>query len=133
MKKYYYLVITPESFIASHLAPSDFGNYLAVGTRKRTRCQNIFFELDPAKLREFPKEYINGKLVPYSNGEPKRSVYFGIYRVLEKTPLAALKSLYLTTDDGKVLEIKSLEYEEKDSDEIQIGRASCRERVCHRV
>jgi hypothetical protein len=120
MKKFYYLVITPESFIASHLAPSDFGHYLAVGTRKRLRCQNIFFELDPEKLKELPEEYINSKLVPYANGEPKRSVYFGIYRVLERTPLAALKSLYLTTDDGKVLEIKSSEYEERDSEEIHL-------------
>lgn len=120
MKKYYYLVITPESFIASHLAPIDFGHYLAVGTRKRLRCQNIFFEIDPDKMKEFPEEYINGKLVPYSDGEPKRSVYFGIYRVLERTPLAALKNLYLTTDDGKVLEINSSEYEEKDSEEIHL-------------
>lgn len=120
MKKYYYLVITPESFIASHLAPHDFGNYLAVGTRKRLRCQNIFFEIDPEKLKEFPKEYINGKLVPYSDNEPKRSVYFGIYRTLEKTPLAALKNLYLTTDDGKILEIKSTKYEEKDSEEVHL-------------
>lgn len=120
MNKYYYLLITPESFIASHLSPFEFGNYLAVGTKKRTRCQNIFFEIDPGKIKDFPEEYVNGKLVPYSDGEPKRSVYFGIYRVLEKTPLAALKSLYLTTDDGKVLEIKSSDFEEKDSEEIHL-------------
>lgn len=120
MKKYYYLVITPESFIASHLAPHEFGHYLSVGTKKRSRGQNIFFEIEPAKIRDLPEEYINSKLVPYSNGEPKRSVFFGIYRVLERTPLAALKNLYLATDDGKVLELSSAEFEEKDSEEIHL-------------
>jgi hypothetical protein len=120
MKKYYYLVITPESFIASHLAPQDFGHYLSVGTKKRSRGQNIFFEINPAKIKDFPEEYINSKLVPYSNGEPKRSVFFGIYRVLERTPLAALKNLYLATDNGKVLELPSTEFEEKDSDDIHL-------------
>lgn len=120
MKKYYYLVFTPESLIVSHLAPFEFGNYLSVGTKKRTHGQNIFFELDPLKLKDLPKEYIESKLVPYPNGEPKRSVYCCIYRVLEKTPLAALKNLYLATDDGKVLELFSSDYEIRDSDETHL-------------
>lgn len=120
MKKYYYLVFTPESFIASHLPPEEFGHYLSVGTKKRVRSQNIYFELDPKKMTELPHGYIDAKLVAYSNGEPKRSVFFGIYRVLEKTPLAALKNLYLATDDGKVLGISSSRYNEVESDEIHL-------------
>lgn len=109
MKKYFYLVATPESLIASNLNPFDFGNYLAVGTKKNLRSQSIFFELDPTHLK-LPEEYINEKLVPYPNGEPKRSVYISIYRVFETTPIEALKSLYLATDDGKVLEIKHRDF-----------------------
>lgn len=120
MEKYYYLVITPESFIASHLAPEDFGHYLSVGTKKRLRSQNIFFELDPKKMKDIPHAYIDKKLVPYPDGEPKRSVFFGIYRVLEQTPLAALKKLYLATDDGKVLGLESSKFDEVESDEIHL-------------
>ncbi len=120
MKNYYYLVFTPESLIASHLPPVEFGNYLSVGTQKRIRGQNIFFELDPEKMPELPNTYIAAKLVPYPNGEPKRSVYFGIYRILEKTPLAALKNLYLATDDGKVLELHSTRFDEIESEEIHL-------------
>lgn len=120
MKNYYYLVFTPESLIASHLPPIEFGNYLSVGTKKRMRGQNIYFELDPEKLSDLPADYISNKLVPYSDGQPKRSVYFGIYRVMEKISLSALKSLYLATDDGKVLELKSSEYEEVESEEIHL-------------
>jgi hypothetical protein len=120
MKKYYYLVITPESLIASHLNPFDFGNYLSVGTRKQIHGQNIFFELDPEKIKDLPEKHIEKELVPYPNGEPKRSVFFSIYRCMEKTPLAALKNLYLATDDGKVLELKSSDFVETESDDIHL-------------
>ena len=120
MKKYYYLILTPESLIVSHLAPFEFGNYLSVDTKKRTSGQIIFFKLDPIKLKKVPESYIEQKLQPYPNGEPKRSVYFSIYRAMEKTPLSALKNLYLVTDDGKVLELFSSEYEEIESDEIHL-------------
>jgi hypothetical protein len=120
MKKFYYLVVTPESLIASHLAPFEFGNYLSVGTRKQIHGQNIFFELDPSKMKEIPEKHIERELVPYPNGEPKRSVFFSIYRCLEKTPLSALKNLYLSTDDGKVLELASSDFEETETDDTHL-------------
>jgi len=120
MKNYYYLVLTPESLIASHLAPLNFGNYLSVGTRKQIHGQNIFFELDPDKLKDLPVKHIEKELVPYANSEPKRSVFLSIYRCLEKIPLAALKNLYLSTDDGKVLELVSSKYELTESDDTHL-------------
>jgi len=107
MQQFIYLSLTPEALVASHLPPVEFGNYLAVGTRKRLRGQAIFLELDPGKMKELPADYLNERLVPYENGEPKRSLYLSIYRVLENTPLEAMKNLFLVTDDGKVLELKS--------------------------
>jgi len=102
--------MTPESLIASQLPPVEFGNYLATGTRKRLRGQAIFLELNPAKISDLPTDYINQRLVPYPDGEPKRSVYLSIYRVLENIPLEAMRNLYLVTDDGKVLELKSIPF-----------------------
>lgn len=119
MEKYFYLTVTPESLIASHLKPEDFGNYLAVGTKKRVRGQVIFFEIDPDRIK-LPVEYINKRLVPYEDGEPKRSVFLSIYRVLENTPLDALKNLYLVTYDGKVLSINSKVYEKGLKDEVYL-------------
>jgi len=111
MKQYFYLSATPESLIASHLPPADFGNYLAVGTQKNIRGQAIFFEVDAEKIKDIPWNYLEKRLVPYENGEPKRSVYLSIYRVFEKTPLSSLKNLYLVTDDGKVLELQPSKYD----------------------
>ena len=45
------------------------------------------------------------------DGSPKSSVYLSVYRVLETVPLKALKSLYLTTDHGIVLELKKAVYD----------------------
>lgn len=106
MTQFIYLSITPESLIASHLPPTEFGCYMATGTRKRLRGQAIFLELDSSKMKNLPTDYLNERLVPYESGEVKRSVYLSIYRVLENTPLEAMKNLFLVTDDGKVLELK---------------------------
>ena len=120
MKQFVYLSITPESLVASHLPPAKFGNYLAIGTRKRLRGQVMFLELDPAKMKNLPTKYLNERLVPYEDGEPKRSLYLSIYRVLENTPLEAMKSLYLVTDDGKVLELKSKSFKPDEQDVIHL-------------
>ena len=110
MSQYVYLSATPESLVASQLPPVEFGNYLAVGTRKRTRGQAIFFEIDIEKMDNLPRDYMDERLVPYEDGEPKRSVFLSIYRVMEQIPLEALKSLFLVTDDGRVLELKQGKY-----------------------
>ena len=120
MKKYVYLCITPESLIASHLPPSEFGAYLATGTRKRLRGQAIYLEVDPGKLGKAILDHLNERLVPYEDGEPKRSVYLSIYRALENTPLEAMRNLYLATDDGKVLELESADYTSRDKDVIHL-------------
>jgi hypothetical protein len=120
MNQYVYLVATPESLVASQLPPVEFGNYLAVGTRKRTRGQAVFFEVDIDKMPDLPRDYMNERLVPYKDGEPKRSVYLSIYRVMEKVPLDSLKSLFLVTDDGRVLEIQAGKYKAHSGDEIHL-------------
>lgn len=120
MSQFIYLSASPESLVASQLPPSEFGNYLAVGTRKRIRGQAIFFEIDMEKMENLPREYINERLVAYEDGEPKRSVYLSIYRVMEQVPLEALKSLYLVTDDGKVLELQAGKYKAPADDMIHL-------------
>jgi hypothetical protein len=120
MSQYLYLSATPESLVASQLPPIEFGNYLAVGTRKRTRGQATFFELDMEKMPDLPREYLDERLVPYEDGEPKRSVFLSIYRVMEQIPMEALKSLFLVTDDGRVLEIKPGKYKPAGGDTIHL-------------
>jgi len=120
MSQYVYLSATPLSLVASQLPPVEFGNYLAVGTRKRIRGQAIFLEVDIEKMEGLQRDYMDERLVLYEDGEPKRSVYLSIYRVMEQVPLEALKSLYLVTDDGKVLEIKPGKYRPPTGDIVHL-------------
>ncbi len=126
MQRYLYLSLMPEALIASMLPPEEFGNYLAIGTKKRTRGQAIFFEVDP----NFESDYFNlkdieARCIPHPDGKPKSSVYLSIYRVLENIPLNNLKNLYLVTDDGKVLGLEKSNYVDSEKEELHLYQQLC--------
>jgi hypothetical protein len=112
MSKYVYLTCTPEALVASMLPPEGFGMYLSTGTKKRNKGQTIFFEVDLEKIKNLvDMDSMNKRCVAKEDGSPKSSVYLSVYRVLETIPLSALKSLYLTTDHGNILELKKTDYD----------------------
>jgi hypothetical protein len=103
-----YLSLIPEALVASHLPPDEYGSYLALGSKKRSHGQGIFFKLKDsyaAKRIESSAEAQHMK-----DGRLRRSAYLGIHRVLEETPLDALESLHLVTNDGHVLTLHPKEY-----------------------
>jgi len=106
MSVYLYLSLIPEALIASMLPPMEFGNYLAVGTKKRTRGQAMFFSLGDLGKTPFDVRDIESRCVPHPNGEPKHTVYLSVYRVLERIPLSTIRNLYMVTPDGRVLELQ---------------------------
>jgi hypothetical protein len=107
MSTFFYLSLVPEALIASMLPPKEFGNYLAVGTKKRTRGQAMFFALQDLQMDAARKAKVEKRCVPHADGEPKHSVYISIYRVLEQVPLDAIGNLFLVTPDGRVLELEA--------------------------
>jgi len=112
MSKYIYLTCNPEALVASMLPPDGFGHYLSTGTKKRNRGQAIFFEVDLEKIAGLiDMKSLNIRCVAKPDGSPKSSVYLSVYKVLELIPLEAMKSLYLTTDHGCVLELKQAPYD----------------------
>jgi len=112
MSKYIYLTCTPEALVASMLPPEGFGMYLSTGTKKRNKGQTIFLEVDLGQIEKLiDVDSLNKRCVPKEDGSPKSSVYLSVYRVLETIPTSALKSLYLTTDHGCVLELKKVPYD----------------------
>ncbi|HEY3390311.1 MAG TPA: hypothetical protein VGK38_12105 [Prolixibacteraceae bacterium] len=114
---YIYLSTTPEALIASMLSPKEFGTYFSTGTKKMNKGQAIFFEVDLAQIENLiDMDSLNRRCVPKPDGSPKNSVYLSVYKVLEMVPLSALKSLYLTTDNGHTLELKKTPF--NTSDEI---------------
>lgn len=111
MSKFIYLTATPEALIASMLPPKDFGEYLSTGAKKMNKGQAIFFEIDLGQIENLiDMASLNRRCVPKSDGSLKNSVYLSVYKVLEMIPLSAIKSLYLTSSNGKTLELKKTPY-----------------------
>jgi hypothetical protein len=112
MSNYLYLCITPEALIGSMLPPVEFGAYLATGTRKRNKGQAIFLEIDLELVKnQIDMDYLNRRCVAKPDGTPKHTVYLSVYKVLETIPMNAFRNLYLTTDNGIVLELKPTPYD----------------------
>ncbi len=106
MPIFYYLSMTPESLVASMLPPEEFGTYLAIGANQTSHGQALYFDLDfDGNLDDFQAAYAKEHCTPHEDGRPKHSVYIAIYRVLERIPLDRLRSLWLATEKGKVLEL----------------------------
>jgi hypothetical protein len=128
MSKYIYLTCNPEALVASMLPPDAFGLYLSTGTKKRNKGQVIFFEVDLEKISSFiDMGSLNKRCVAKEDGSPKSSVYLSVYKVLEMIPLASLKSLYLTTDHGIVLELKRSDYDKskESKNELHLYQELC--------
>src|ERR1035437_304248 len=128
MSKFIYLTATPEALIASMLPPAEFGSYLSTGTKKRNKGQAIFFEVDLSKIEKLiDMDSLNRRCISKDDGKPKSSVYLSVYKTLEMTPLSALKSLYLTTDNGHTLELKKTIY---DSSREILGKLHLFQELC---
>jgi hypothetical protein len=128
MDKFVYLTCLPEALVASMLPPRKFGMYMSTGTKKRNKGEAIFFEVDLEKIKNLiDMKSLNKRVVPKEDGSPKSSVYLSVYRVLETIPLDALKSLYLTTDNGCVLELKRAAYDtgKEDSHALYLYQELC--------
>ncbi|HMP76145.1 MAG TPA: hypothetical protein PKE12_07610 [Kiritimatiellia bacterium] len=109
----YFMCYQSEALVASHLNAAEFGAYMAVGTRKHTSGNVVFFEVDPAAAaKTLPiVADIDKRCQPHPDGSPRRSKYLSIYRVLEHLPLEALGKLYLVTRDGRVLGLDGKNYD----------------------
>jgi len=106
MSIYYYFTVYPmEALIASGLGPKQFGSYMATGSKKGSAEKVVYIEVEQHSNSYFDWEYAQRRCKPRPDGRPKASVYLSVYRVLEHLRLEALKSCYLTTQDGRTLEL----------------------------
>jgi hypothetical protein len=125
MKRYLYLSLIPESLIGSQLTPEEFGNYYAVGSRRRTSGQAIFFEIKPFESDYFKWDELDRSCVKRQDGGPRRSTYLAAYRVLEHVPLSAFGNLYLVTADGRVLALSPNEFKPEHTPQYHLYQELC--------
>lgn len=121
-----YLVLIPESLVASQLGPEEFGAYLSIGSTSRFRGQALYFEIDPSfRSDAFPMDLIRQRCVAKANGKPKNSLYLSAYRVLEHIPASALGNMYLATDDGRVLKLNRSEFPMEEERNLHLYQEFC--------
>lgn len=110
----YLMCYRTEALVASQLEAEEFGSYMAVGTRKKTFGNVLFFEIDPTfRSTELHLEQVEAKCKPHPDGTPRRSKYMSLYRVMERIPLPAYGKLYLTTRDGRVLALDGRNFDDE--------------------
>lgn len=103
----YYLSVSPlEALIASNLDPQQFGYYMSMGKKNGSYERIMFFEIEGGFGDYFDWEYAKERCVPHEDGAPKNSVWVSAYRALEHVQMDKFKALYLTTPDGRSLQIK---------------------------
>jgi len=126
METYLYFLLFPESLVVSMLGPSEFGAYLATGTEKRAREQALYFQLDSGLQSDyFDMAKAKQACVPHEDGRPKHSVYVATYRVLEHIPLSAIGDLWLTTRDGRGLQLQRSEPPEQYDGQYHLYQELC--------
>jgi hypothetical protein len=123
MHVYLYLSLIPEALIASHLPPDEFGAYLSIGSKKRSRGQAVFFKVADAYAEERLAAFEG--IEALRDGRLRRSAYISIYRVLEHLPIQELESLHLATDDGHVLALRPGEYEPEPGPRFHLYQEFC--------
>ena len=109
MTIYLYLSLIPEALVASHLPPDEYGAYLSLGSKKRSHGQAVFFKLSDSYAQQRLEAYPG--IAELRDGRLRRSAYLSIHRVFEQTPIEALESLHLITNDGHVLALQPQEYQ----------------------
>ncbi len=111
METHYYLSVYPlEALIASQLTPFEYGRYMALGRIRGSNERIMFIEVEGEFGDHFDWEYAETRCVSHADGSPKHSVWLSVYRTLEHVPLKQLRSLFLTTRDGRTLELTPTPY-----------------------
>ena len=126
METHLYFLLSPESLVMSMLGPSEFGAYLATGTKKRAREQAMYFQVDDGFENDyFDLEKAKKSCVPHEDGRPKHSVYVSTYRVLEHVPLNVIGDLWLVTRDGRGLALQHSEAPEEYEGQYHLYKELC--------
>jgi hypothetical protein len=103
-----YLILHPTAaLIGSQLSPEQLAKHYTVGPTRHYRGKVIFAELDIGfRHPYFAIDAAVAELKPHEDGRPKATKFICTYRVLEHIDFSALKSLYLTSEDGFSLELE---------------------------
>ncbi len=113
-KRLYAIMWPNHALVGSMLPPKKFGSHYTIGSSRYFHGQVIFAELDPNFRNDyFPIDRVLEDVKPKADGSPKRTKFISCYRVLEHLDFSAIRNLYVTSVDGKTLELEKKPYEKE--------------------
>ncbi len=113
LDKRLYAIMWPNyALVGSMLKPMEFGRHYTIGSSRYFHGQVVFAEIEADFRNEFfPIDRMLEEVKPKADGTPKRTKFISCYRVLEHLDFAALRNLYVSSADGKTLELQKEPYE----------------------
>ncbi len=108
----YQILYPNQALILSQLSPENFARHYLIGSIRHYSGKLVFADID-VKFRHpyFDIEEHLKDLVPHADGTPKHTKFVCSYRVMEHMDFDCIKSLYLTTSQATVLELKPASYD----------------------
>ena len=108
IEKHLYVIMWPNyALVASMLPPTAFGAHYTLGSSRYFHGQVVYAEIDENYRNEyFSIDRYLDEVKPKADGSPKRTKFISTYRVLEHVDLSAFRNLYISSVEGKVLELQ---------------------------
>ena len=108
----YQILYPNQALVLSQLSPEDFAKHYLIGSIRHYSGKLVFAEIDPGfRHPYFEIEEHLKFMIPHADGSPKHTKFVCSYRVMEHMDLSKIKSLYLTTSQANVLELKPGAYD----------------------
>ena len=114
VNRLYQILYPNQALVASQLGPEAFAKHYLIGSIRHYSGKLVFAEID-INFRHpyFQIEESLKRLIPHEDGAPKHTKFICSYRVLEHMDFDCIKSLYLSTSEANVLELKPQPYNKK--------------------
>ncbi|HEY5806529.1 MAG TPA: hypothetical protein VIT67_01090 [Povalibacter sp.] len=108
----YQILYPNQALVASQLSPEAFARHYLIGSIRHYTGKLVFAEID-ISFRDPYFDIDTGlkDLVPHADGSPKRTKFISSYRVMEHMDFDSIRSLYLSTAEAHVLELKPQSYD----------------------
>ncbi len=112
VNRLYQILYPNQALVASQLSPDEFARHYLIGSIRHYSGKLVFAEIDIGfRHPYFAIDACLEHLTPHADGTPKRTKFICSYRVMEHLDFNAITSLYLSTAEAHILELKPGPYD----------------------
>lgn len=108
----YQILYPNQALVLSQLSPEAFARHYLIGSVRHYSGKLVFADVDIQFRHPYfaIDDYLK-QMVPHADGSPKHTKFICSYRVMEHIDFDCIRSVYLTTSQANVLELKPATYD----------------------